>query len=189
MNTDFIGFPKIYRFNREVIITEKIDGTNAQVVVPDDPSVPLLAGSRTRHIDSNCDNHGFAAWVLANTDELRKLGPGRHFGEWWGKGIQRGYTLTEKRFSLFNTAKWAFNLERPACCHVVPILYQGYAMKDGENSLSEVINQVLKRLRQHGSVAASGYDRPEGIVIHFPQGCTSFKITLERDEEPKGVRG
>ncbi len=64
----------------------------------------MFIGSRTRWITAQDDNHGFARWVEGNKQELLKLGAGRHFGEWWGSGIQRGYGLQkgEKRFSLFN---------------------------------------------------------------------------------------
>ena len=101
---EFTEFPKMARLSREVIVTEKIDGTNAQVCIGEDGS--MLAGSRTRWITPQDDNHGFAAWVEAHREELLTLGPGRHFGEWWGSGIQRGYGLKEKRFSLFNARRW-----------------------------------------------------------------------------------
>ena len=92
----------------------------------------------------NCDNHGFARWVSENAEELLKLGEGRHYGEWHGKGIQRGYGLEEKRFSLFNVTRWCLWNEEsklisinpktkeekyqerlPKCCYLVPILYKG----------------------------------------------------------------
>src|SRR6478609_4562760 len=121
MNTsmpEFQEFPKMPRLSREVIITEKIDGTNAQVLIT--PEGEIHAGSRTRWITPESDNFGFAAWVRDNREQLLQLGPGRHFGEWWGSGIQRRYGLTEKRFSLFNVKRWGES--RPACCHVVPVL-------------------------------------------------------------------
>jgi hypothetical protein len=111
---DFKEFPKMPRLSREIIVTEKIDGTNAQVAVVelDGYSAPgavwegdglaIYAGSRTRWITPKADNFGFAAWVRDNAEELATLGPGNHFGEWWGAGIQRRYGLTDKRFSLFN---------------------------------------------------------------------------------------
>ena len=43
---EFSEFPKIYRLNRDCVVSEKLDGTNAQVVVGEDMSV--RAGSRTR---------------------------------------------------------------------------------------------------------------------------------------------
>jgi ATP-dependent RNA circularization protein (DNA/RNA ligase family) len=54
----FEDFPKIARLSRECCITEKIDGTNAQVVITEDGQV--LAGSRTRFITPEDDNYGFA---------------------------------------------------------------------------------------------------------------------------------
>ena len=46
---EFVGFNKIPRLTRGCVVTEKIDGTNAQVFIPDDLSV-VLAGSRNRWI-------------------------------------------------------------------------------------------------------------------------------------------
>ena len=61
---EFRAFHKIPRLFRDVIITEKIDGTNACVVVTPDGTV--LAQSRSRFITPEDDNFGFAAWVQAN---------------------------------------------------------------------------------------------------------------------------
>jgi hypothetical protein len=114
---EFHGYPKMARLSREMVVTEKIDGTNGQVYIQPACELRLgtdvlyqtnefvvMAGSRTRWLTPEKDNFGFAAWVRENVDELLKLGPGRHFGEWWGKGIQRNYGLKEKRFSLFNVS-------------------------------------------------------------------------------------
>src|ERR1035437_6724989 len=123
---EFAGFGKLHRLSRNCLISEKIDGTNSQIMILDD-GVTLYAGSRNRWITPDNDNMGFARWVEANKVDLLKLGPGQHFGEWWGSGCQRGYGLTkgEKRFSLFNAIRWADPATRPACSHVVPILYNG----------------------------------------------------------------
>lgn len=176
MTDDFEPFGKIARFNRDIVITEKIDGTNAQVFVGEDGSV--RAGSRNRWITPEDDNYGFARWVAEHADGLRELGPGRHFGEWWGSGIQRNYSQTTKRFSLFNAGRWS--AERPECCDVVPVLY------DGPFAYGE-IHGALKRLREAGSYAAPGFMRPEGIIIWHTAARQLFKITLERDEEPKSL--
>ena len=166
----FIGFPKIHRFARDIIVTEKIDGTNAQVVIAEDGTV--RAGSRTRWITPDDDNFGFAAWVAAHQDELRELGPGRHFGEWWGSGIQRRYGIDVRRFSLFNTSRWG--TDRPACCHVVPVLYAGPF-----NTVA--VAECLDILRLGGSVAAPGFHKPEGVVVFHVAGNVAFKQTLEGD--------
>lgn len=180
LNADFEDFPKIARFNRDCVITEKIDGTNAQIYIADD-GVTMLAGSRTRWVTPQDDNHGFARWVDANRDELLKLGPGRHFGEWWGSGIQRGYGLTNgtKRFSLFNVGRWN-EANVPACVGVVPTLWSG-----NFKVASEAIAIILEALRIGGSAAAPGFMKPEGIVIFHEAARQLFKITLEKDDVPK----
>lgn len=175
---EFVSFPKMARLSREIIVTEKIDGTNAQIYIPEDNPEQIFAGSRTRWVTFHADNYGFAAWVEANKEELLKLGPGRHFGEWWGKGIQRGYGQSEKRFSLFNTTRWADPEARPLCCDVVPTLYQGVFD-------TQQIELCLNALREDGSVAAPGFIRPEGIVVYHTVAGVGFKKTCERDDKPK----
>jgi hypothetical protein len=175
---EFVPFPKIARLSRDVVVTEKIDGTNAQVHITEAGDV--FAGSRTRWITPQQDNHGFAAWVEAHRAELLALGPGSHFGEWWGQGIQRRYGLAEKRFSLFNVHRWGDDAVRPACCHVVPVLYRGAF-------LTTAIGCVLHDLQVGGSVAAPGFMQPEGIVIFHSASGALFKKTLEKDESPKSI--
>lgn len=96
-----------------------------------------------------------------------------------GKGIQRGYGLTEKRFSLFNTAKWGGNNSenRPKCCHVVPVL--GAWQMD-----TQKIKEVLEDLKATGSKASPGYMDVEGIIVYHPASNQLFKYTV--DDSPKG---
>ena len=65
---EFQEFPKMARLSREVIVTEKIDGTNAQVFISEDGSI--IAGSRTKWLTPQDDNFGFAKWVEENKEEL-----------------------------------------------------------------------------------------------------------------------
>lgn len=176
--TMFESFPKIARLSREVIITEKLDGTNAQVLVTDDGDV--FAGSRTRMITPQDDNFGFAGWVEAHRQELLALGPGRHFGEWWGRGIQRNYSLTEKRFSLFNVSRW--QEQRPECCHVVPTIYHGPLEEYG---VMKGVKQAMQTLADNGSLAAPGFMKPEGIVIFHTQSGNLYKKTFDKDDAGK----
>src|SRR5690349_11912868 len=98
---EFEAFNKIARLSRNCTITEKIDGTNACIAISDDGK-DFFIGSRSRWITPEDDNFGFARWATEHREELLLLGPGRHWGEWWGAGIQRRYGVPEKRFSLFN---------------------------------------------------------------------------------------
>ena len=201
--TEFREFQKIPRLNREVIVTEKIDGTNACVVIgdraltPDNPNDQTIlheftvldergyefhkavrAQSRSRIISPKDDNYGFAAWVRDNAEELLRLGEGYHYGEWWGQGINRNYGLNEKRFSLFNLSRWSDSSVRPACCGVVPLLASGIGFHH--------VYVALDMLRADGSKAAPGFMKPEGVVAYHTQGNLLFKATLEKDEEWKG---
>lgn len=179
MTTPFVKFPKIPRLRRETVVTEKLDGTNAQIYVGEDGG--FLVGSRNRWITPDDDNFGFATWAYERKEELMGLGHGHHFGEWWGQGIQRGYGLDEKRFSLFNTARWnEDNPNRPACCHVVPVLNSG--LFDGTDA-----EYWVERLKGEGSRAAPGFMNPEGVVVYHTAAKMYFKMTCEKDEKPKGL--
>lgn len=101
---EFEEFPKMARWSREVVITEKLDGTNAQVVITPIGAGELAqiaegwtldrmgivavskhgefvmrAGSRTKWItaDKQNDNYGFAAWCQSNAEQLFELGEGK----------------------------------------------------------------------------------------------------------------
>jgi len=171
--TEFQTFPKMSRYSREVVVSEKIDGTNAQILITDDGQ--FLTGSRNRWITPESDNAGFSRWAHENKDELMKLGPGRHFGEWWGSGIGRGYGLTkgEKRFSLFNATRWA--TERPSCCLVVPTLWTG--MFDEIDT-----DRIMNKLIATGSIAAPGFAKPEGIIVYHTAAGIGFKKTFHFDK-------
>lgn len=193
---EFLGFPKLARLSRECIITEKIDGTNAQILIT--PDFNILAGSRTRWVTPEDDNFGFAKWVAEHKTELLKLGPGRHFGEWWGHGIQRGYGLEkgDRNFYLFNTVRWCLHCAipqpikmadprqtkmqdvLPPCCGLVPELYRGIFTTDA-------CERALSVLRERGSVAAPGFTNPEGIVVYHVAANIGFKKTLQHDESHK----
>ena len=179
MRPEFTPFPKLSRFNREVIVTEKIDGTNAQIVISDD-GTNLWAASRSKYVTPEDDNHGFARWAYGNADELLKLGPGSHFGEWWGRGVNKRYPGKEKTFSLFNTSRWGGNAIRPTCCDVVPVLWTG-KMIDFDAFM------CLHYLEANGSVADPTCKNPEGIVIYHVPSKTLFKMTLDKNDEHKGT--
>lgn len=195
---EFKEFPKMARLSRDIIITEKIDGTNAQILITE--SGDLFVGSRTKWITPQDDNAGFARWVEGNKSELLKLGAGRHFGEWWGSGIQRGYGLPkgEKRLSLFNVSRWALHgtepkriltadprIEKyqdilPEGILLVPELYRG-------EFDTQKINDVLDDLKTTGSHASPGFMNPEGIVVFHIAGNVGFKKTIKNDEVPKSL--
>lgn len=180
---NFEAFPKIPRLNRNMVITEKIDGTNAAIGITDEG---IYAQSRRRIITPEDDNAGFARWVQANKEQIIELlGPGLHFGEWWGSGIQRGYDMDEKYFSLFNTSRWAHTFESDRNSieglnmRTVPLLMQWTF----DNA---IIDSMIENLKSNGSAAAPGYMNPEGVVVFLPAANSMFKVTCTHDEISKG---
>ncbi|MBT1154440.1 hypothetical protein J1C56_02425 [Aminobacter anthyllidis] len=188
----FQPFPKLSRLSTSCIITEKLDGTNAQIVISEATSedmdmtnetiavvngLALRAGSRSRWITPGkaTDNYGFAAWAERNAPELAKLGLGQHFGEWYGHGIQRGYGLGERHFALFNSERWGpHNPQTPNCVQVVPVLHKG-AFSDAD------IEEAMCDLRMNGSRMVDGFMNPEGIVVYVHSARSLFKKTFEYD--------
>ncbi len=176
----FQEFPSIKRLKRGCVITEKIDGTNAQISF--DENGVILCGSRKREITPDDDNYGFARWAYDRQDALFDiLGEGRHFGEWWGQGIQRRYGMGKKIFSLFNSGRWGKKeLASIEQLDVVPVLYAG-------EFSTEAVNKVMLDLKGN-SIAADGYHKPEGIIVYHSQIKQMFKVTFEHDTTGK-LRG
>lgn len=204
MPIEFQPWPKIARLFRTIIITEKIDGTNGAIGIRSveevedadkgclwtDPDTAegwvIYAQSRNRIITPDQDNFGFANWVYDHAPELiLTLGSGLHFGEWWGSGIARGYGLPkgEKRFSLFNTLRYGdtdrFDLTRVDGLSTVPVLYEGPFS-------TMIVDAAVGSLRTTGSMAAPGFDNPEGVITFHAAANVAFKTTLKDDEKPKG---
>jgi hypothetical protein len=187
----FPEFKKIPRLFRQCVVTEKLDGTNGLVYIGPEllDAAPLFlaedgmrvyAGSKSRWLDTSSqgDNYGFAKWVETNAEELVKLGPGHHYGEWYGRGIQGGYGLPDRRFALFNSYRWSDPSVRPACCSVVPVLYNGVFSTDK-------INELVADLRRQGSVAVP-QQPAEGVIVYLEASKQYYKVTCEKDEEYKG---
>lgn len=183
MSIGFVGWPSIPRFNRDAIITEKLDGTNACIVITDDGE--FACQSRKRLITPDSDNFGFARWAYSKRDALTEiLGPGRHYGEWWGSGIQRGYGLKngEKRFSLFDAQHWdGIASTFPGTFEAVPNLLVVPTILTRTFG-ADAVDEAMEILRFHGSYAEFGFMSPEGIVVMHSQSRTLYKVTFENDK-------
>lgn len=184
---DFRSYGKTPRLRRKVVITEKIDGTNAAVVVTEDGRV--AAQSRNRLITPESDNFGFAKWVARYSEQLADtLGEGYHYGEWWGSGIQRDYGLEkgEKRFSLFDTHRYgAFypDLARIPGLGIVPVIASGTLSDD-------LVDWALGELVRNGSHAAPWWTgEPEGIIVRHLDSRQHFKVLIDQDHISKTEAG
>lgn len=176
--SEYPSYGKTPRWNKPIIVTEKIDGTNGLVFIS--PEGQVRAGSRNRWLDAGMpDNHGFGAWVRANADALvAELGPGHHYGEWWGKGINRRYGDAPRTFSLFNAEWWSE--ASLSVCSVVPII----GSFDRPDSLE--IAAIVAELKRTGSRVAPGCSA-EGVIVRFSVNGQVYKVLCENDEIPKGL--
>lgn len=218
---EFEAWPKTPRLRKPAIYTEKIDGTNGAVVVKelnpynyhfslDDGDVvqngnviivereetetyfAVAAQSRKRLISPQDDNFGFARWVHENAHALVEvLGEGRHFGEWWGSGIQRGYGLKngERYFSLFNVSRWnekdedtdmllphgKVELETIPQLRTVPLL------ATTETFDTEHVNWILSLLESEGSQAVDHLWDAEGVIVYHTASGQVYKAFCNDD--------
>ncbi|MFG3343344.1 RNA ligase family protein [Glycomyces sp. NPDC048151] len=182
-------WPKTPRLTTPFVITEKIDGTNACVAISridhggevtaadldfdNHPGVRVVFGSgaavwavraasRTRWIEpGQKDNFGFAQWVHENAEALTALGPGRHYGEWFGRGIQRGYGMDIRCLALFDE-QWrnALPYGLPENVGVVPRI----ATAAG-HELSKRVAWALDHLDRDGSYVGEPGAVAEGVVV------------------------
>lgn len=200
---EFKSWESIPRMSKEkVFVTEKIDGSNAAIrirpfdinedrssqldtVSIDGEQFTVWAQSRTRFLGptKETDNFGFGRWVYDNAPELVKiLGPGDHYGEWWGSKIQRGYGLTngERKFSLFNASRWYEVLHHTESRSavdgllIVPTLYNG-RFYDFD------VKAVRDDLVQNGSKIVRGF-KAEGMIVYLRELGKSYKVLLDNDE-------
>ncbi len=186
---EFKEWPKIPRGGggETITITEKIDGTNACIIVSE--GLVIGAQSRTQLLcerelyivegfigevgkwENRSDNYGFADYVRNNENELSKLGDGYHYGEWAGPGIQKNHhNLEKKTLFLFNSDRWRDGRqERPAGVECVPVIYEGeWGPHIIENTMKELWDTAKYK----------GY-HPEGIVIWYHKTRRYEKVTFE----------
>jgi len=166
--SSFQKWPKIKRVHKvDMVITQKMNGTNGQILFEDNGD--FMIGSRNQWLSMHQDNFGFYHWAHAHITELFDIfGPGRHYGEWCGPGIQNGEGLKERVFFSFNpflekphTVEW-MNVEP------VPLLRHG---RWGPNEM----DIALAHLDIFGSAVSRRYYilgqnclvEPEGIVVNI----------------------
>lgn len=179
---EFVEYGKTNRLYRDIVITEKIDGSNCVIGI-DTENRKIWAGSRTKWLNNEQDHFGFHKWVTENCYTLfEDLGPGLHRGEWFGQKMQRKYGMDHREFALFNTDKWGDKEFKTPNLRSVPVLYHGPFSEDA------IIGR-LDELREYGSVAAPGFMNPEGICIFHTQANIVFKVLLENDEMSKTQAG
>lgn len=173
MELEFTPWPKIPRIkSNEVTITEKIDGTNAAIIIQNGKLVGCQ--SRKRLITPDDDNMGFARWAFDNKYFFEeRMCDGTHFGEWAGPGIQKNpHNLERKTFFLFNTFKWKDLYCVKDDLTVVPILYEGQFN-------DTIVYNTMVELKRVADL--NGYE-PEGVIIYYHDLNTYQKATFKNPE-------
>jgi hypothetical protein len=191
---DFKGWGSTTRENKNKTITEKIDGTNACVVIYNGV---VSAQSRKRIITPDDDNYGFAKWVYDNAGALMDtLGFGYHYGEWFGEGIQKNPLGIEgKRFALFHPTKYneknGYELSKVDGLETVPLLHHGQCdvwtipniVQDLDTYGSKVVGAARTAINVPGieEVEFHRAADAEGIIIWNNETKTRTKMLLEND--------
>lgn len=189
MTVEFESFGKIERYEKaNATITEKIDGSNACIVIDETGVALIQSRKRALNVGKQNDNFGFAQWVRGNEQEIIAFfGHGRHYGEWFGCGIQRGYGMRERCFAPFNTG--LFPEDRVDWIDGVvptPVLWQGMLC-----DLSAGVEESMDILANEGSQTKPGFAwTAEGCMI-WSRATGYLKVPFEGahkwEQLPKGV--
>ncbi len=178
---EFKAYQKTLRLESiDVILSEKIDGTNAVINIDTDGNV--LAGSRTRWLvddgSNKWDNYGFGKWVAKNGAELGKLPPGTHYGEWYGKGINRNYGMTDRKLMLFNAPRY-IGLQQsgllPSCVELETVIHTC-----GPLDLYDHIEFFKQEAEDRGSWHVPGFMKVEGLIVRIPKVDKVFKVVWDK---------
>lgn len=164
----------------QVYVFPKLDGTNASTWKAADPSVDVLAGSRTRQLSFESDNAGFYAWTQKATNIVSfhyKYPNLRLFGEWLVPHSYKGYREDAwRRFYVFDvmnddTGEYlSYEVYKPLLeefgIDFIPPLA---TIKNGD------YERFLKFLEQNFFMIPDGGQPGEGIVLKNYDFYNKFK--------------
>jgi hypothetical protein len=214
MNFEFRPYPKTPRFHKPVVITEKIDGTNAAVVVapyledwsPYDAQIQAAPGVEFGPGVIVIDPADGKLVVVYAQSRKRVIQPGKQtdnygFAQWvrehaselvlLGKGVHYGEWYgqgIQHGYGMDHRRFALFNPDAqdlPDCVDVVPVLTRGQA-----SELNYRIGLMHLVLENNGSFApgAALGSKAEGMIIYHTGSRQVYKVLLEGDDTPKGAR-
>lgn len=181
----------------------KLHGTNAGILIKNNGK-DVFAQSRTSIITTGDDNAGFAAWVEStrsyweNLGEMMNYDPIVVFGEWCGKGVQKGVAISqidEKIFAIFaiqlgdslicvepemiSLALSIPSLKLPKNVHVLP--WFDFAASDGDNKNVINIDYLDKE------IMVSEIERVESLVTQIDGSDPWVKEVFKVDGHGEGL--
>lgn len=190
---EFVPWGSTPRLFKKMDVTEKIDGTNACLVIQQGM---VTAQSRKRTITPDNDNYGFARWAYDNAGALMDtLGYGYHYGEWYGEGIQKNPLRVEGRyFALFRPWRYQdVELDRVDGLTEVPWLHNEAVDGPADHN---TISRCLEMLREGSKAAGAMTHRlahkldngawkdPEGLIV-WTADRNKYKVLLHDDSYHK----
>lgn len=213
---EFEKFPSIPRLSRDIVITEKLDGTNAALYIETIPNHITSQEIRKSHSVINICNEGCVVkikdkyWLLNAAGRNRFIYPEGSldrakgcdnfgFAQW---AYKNAYELVTKLGAGTHHGEWWGGK-----------IQRGYGLKEKRFSLFNThlwndetkpdcchvvpvlysgpfstarITCDLNYMKAEGSHAAPGYMNPEGIIIYHTAANMYFKKTIEKDEGKHG---
>lgn len=210
MTIEFQEWPKTPRHYRDIIITEKIDGTNAAIGIvelheadlnensePIDPNIinyqeveldgvwrvmGVYAQSRNRLIRPGkaTDNAGFAGWVSQNAAQLVEL---LNPGLHYGEWWGQGI---QRNYGLKEKRFSLFNTHAHKGIYERSegLLRTVPVLYQGPNQGARV-EEAMQYLAEYGSEAETGFANPEGVCVYHSASKQVTKVTFEHDNTGK----
>jgi len=211
---EFKAWPKTPRLNRDCIVTEKIDGTNAAVIILD--PIEVEDGHNVGAGETTPDGTGIAVWneklermqIVAAQSRKRVIWPGKTtdnagfamwvwtnaqalaetLGEGYHYGEWYGTAIQGNPYALEEKRFSLFNVVRYAEFDLenVPGLGVVPVLYEGPFDQAWINNNLIPRLRVRGSVVSPGR-KAEGVIVFHKAAGHVYKVLCENDELPKGV--
>lgn len=213
VRTDVNAYHEVYGIKLAPITYRgkvKLHGTNSGILVRPDGTV--LAQSRSRIITPAEDNMGFATWVEANKSvfsEINRDVPVIIYGEWCGRGIQKGVAISAIDKAIFTVFAIQFGTSEsddssvyvdpdiigdiladvylPDNVYILP--WEGNAVTVDffdDNSLRlavDFMNAEVERVEKHDPFVQNvfGVEGTGEGLVYYPVSCEVTNSALPRD--------
>lgn len=214
MTIQFQAWPKTSRFFRDIVITEKIDGSNMAIGIAPLEVIDRIHPEGKPELAEVLDQNVFAVatvgeqkYGLYTQSRNRLVRPGKHtdhmgFAGWVQDHAEELVTFLGE--GLHFGEWWGSGIQR------------GYGLQKGEKHFSlfnthrfsdieavsdglvrcvpilyqgpmeqKEITSALERLSAGGSAAAFGFENPEGICVYHTSSRLVQKVTLDNNDAGK----
>lgn len=184
-----------YNLTRKITYRSKIkiDGTHAGVVIKTDGT--FYVQSKNEIITPDCDNSGFAKWIMDNSDYFSILNKTNTtlvlFGEWAGGGIMKGVAISQIGRKIFCPFAIQYEGDKGSWLEINPLqiseflpyhkdifvlpwhgksITLNYSDHDGLLKQAEVINEMVAEVEKEDPFVKENFQISgvgEGVVC-FP---------------------